>query len=145
MSFHIIKSLSDMVLQIGNLIWTCPKRVKNRFGHVRQLTRHYCLVLLKVTKCFGLVQIFCARPKINLHIVPVPNFLCKTKRWFPFDKFSYCASTKPFEAALNAIHFLVWHKKIGLEQNILWHIKGQGLCIYLRDHPFKTLVNFHDF
>ena len=35
--------------------------------------------LLQVPKCFGLVQIFCARPIIDLHIVPVPNLLCKTK------------------------------------------------------------------
>ena len=34
-----------------------------------------CLVLLQVPKCFGLVQIFCARPKIYLHIVAVSNIL----------------------------------------------------------------------
>ena len=41
---------------------------------------YFCLVLLQVPKCFGLVQIFCARPKIYLHIVAVTNFLCQTKR-----------------------------------------------------------------
>ena len=40
----------------------------------------YCLVLLQFPKCFGLVQIFCARPKIYLHIVAVTNILCQTKR-----------------------------------------------------------------
>ena len=39
-----------------------------------------CLVLLQVPKCFALVQIFCARPKIYLHIVAVTNILCQTKR-----------------------------------------------------------------
>ena len=39
-----------------------------------------CLVLLQVPKCFGLVQIFCVRPKIYLHIVAVTNILCLTKR-----------------------------------------------------------------
>ena len=39
-----------------------------------------CLVLLQVPKCFGLVQIFCARPKIYLHIVAVTNISCQTKR-----------------------------------------------------------------
>ena len=29
----------------------------------------YCLVLLKVSKDFGMVQIFCVRAKIDLHIV----------------------------------------------------------------------------
>ena len=28
---------------------------------------------------FGLVQIFCARPNINLHIVPFPNFCGRPK------------------------------------------------------------------
>jgi hypothetical protein len=30
---------------------------------------HLCLVLLQVPKCFGLFQIFCARPKDDLHLV----------------------------------------------------------------------------
>ena len=47
-------------------------------------------------KMFWLVQMFCARPIIDLHIVPVPNLLCQTKRWFPFSKFVFCAGTKVF-------------------------------------------------
>ena len=39
-----------------------------------------CLVLLQVPKCFGLVQIFCARAKTYLHVVVVTNILCQTKR-----------------------------------------------------------------
>ena len=35
----------------------------------------YCLVLLEVSKDFGMVQIFCVRAKIDLHIVQVPNFV----------------------------------------------------------------------
>ena len=31
----------------------------------------YVLVLLQVPKCFGLVQMFCAKPKVYLHIVAV--------------------------------------------------------------------------
>ena len=38
------------------------------------------LVLLQVPKCFEVVQIFCARPKIYLHIVAVTNILCQTKK-----------------------------------------------------------------
>ena len=38
------------------------------------------LCLLKVPKRFVPVQRFCVRPKIYLHIVPVTNILCQTKR-----------------------------------------------------------------
>ena len=74
-----------------------------------------------------LVQIFCARPKIYLHIVPVTNILCQTKRSFEFSKIGFCAGTKVFEEALNAVKFLGWLKKIGPAQNILGPVKGQGI------------------
>ena len=59
-----------------------------------------CLVLLQVPKCFGLVQIFCAKPKIYVHIVAVTNILYQRKRSFVFSKIGFCASTKVFEEAL---------------------------------------------
>ena len=93
------------------------------------LPRFFCLVLLQVPKCFGLVQIFCARPKIYLHIVAVTNILCQTKRWFAFSKIGFCAGTKVFEEALNAFKFLSWLKKFGPSQNILWPIKRQGIWL----------------
>jgi len=65
-----------------------------------------CLDLLQATKCFGLVQIFCARPKIYLHIVAVTNILCQTKKLFAFSKIGFCAGTKVFEEALNAVKIL---------------------------------------
>ena len=77
-----------------------------------------CLVLLLVPKCFGLVQNFCAMPKIYLHIVAVKNILCQTKRWFAFSKVGSCAGTKVFEEALNAVKFLGWLKKFEPAQNI---------------------------
>ena len=86
-----------------------------------------CLVLLQVPKCFVLVQIFWARPKIYLHIVPATNILCQTKRWFAFSKIVFCASTKVYEEALNAIKFLGWLKIFGPAQNILGPVKGQGI------------------
>jgi hypothetical protein len=92
---------------------------------------HYsCLVLLQVPKCFGLVQFFCARPKIYFHIVAVTNILCQTKRCFAFSKIDFCADTKVFEEALNTVQFLGWLKKFGLAQNILGPVKGQGIRIY---------------
>ena len=48
-------------------------------------------------------QTFCARPKYEFHSV---NSV-------------YCAGTKSFGAALNAINFLVWPKKFGPAQNFL--------------------------
>ena len=75
--------------------------------------------LLQVPKYFGLVQIFCARPKIYLHIAAVTNILCQTKRWFAFSEIGFCVRTKVFEEALNAVKFLGWLKKIGPAQNIL--------------------------
>jgi hypothetical protein len=90
-----------------------------------------CLVLLQVTKCFGLVQIFCAGPKIYLHIVAVANILCQTKRLFALSKIGFCAGTKVFEEALNAVKFLGWLKKFGPAQNILGPVKGQGIYTVL--------------
>ena len=112
---------------------------KNKIGCLRKwlqgskkykwwnLSRHLCLVLLQVPKCFGLVQIFCARPKIYLHIVAITNILCQTKRWFVFSKIRFCAGTKVIEEALNAVKFLGWHKIFGPAQNILRPVKGQGI------------------
>ena len=88
-----------------------------------------CLVLLQVPKCFGLVQILYARPKIHLHIVAVTNILCQTNRWFAFSKIVFCASTNVFEEALNAVKSLGWLKKFGQAQNILGPVKGQGIIL----------------
>ena len=65
---------------------------------------------------------FCVGPKIYLRIVPVTNILCQTK-----SKIGFCAGTKVFEEALNAIKFLDWLKKFGPAQNILGPVKGQGV------------------
>ena len=92
------------------------------------------LVLLQVPKSFGLVQIFCTRPKIYLHFLAVTNILYQTKRWFAFSKIGFCAGTKVFEEALNAVKFLVWLKKFGPAQNIL------GLVIGNLD--FKSIIIF---
>ena len=92
----------------------------------------WCLVLLQVPKCFVLIQIFCARPKIYLHIVAVTNILCQTKRWFAFSKIVFCTCTKVFEEALNAVKFWGWFKKFGPAQNILEPVKGQGISDFHR-------------
>jgi hypothetical protein len=56
-------------------------------------------------------QKFCARQKDDLHSV----------------KLFFCAGTKVFEEALNAVIFLGWLKKFGPAQNILGPVKGQGI------------------
>jgi len=43
------------------------------------------------------------------------------------SKIGFCAGTKGFEEALNAVKFLGWLKKFGPAQNILGPVKGQGI------------------
>ena len=75
---------------------------------------------------FGPTQMW-TNPKFYSHIVAVKNILCLTKRRFVFSKIGFCAGTKVFEGALNAVKFLGWLKKIGPTQNILGPVKGQGI------------------
>ena len=93
-------------------------------------------ILKVVPKCSVMVQIFWASPKLYLLIVPVTNILCQKKWWFAFNEIVFCAGTKVFEDALNAVKFLGWLKKFGLAQNILGPVKGQGirLLTYLKHH-----------
>ena len=57
----------------------------------------------------------------------VTNILCQIKRRFAFSKIGFCAGTKVFEEALNAVKFLGWLKKFGQAQNILGPVKGKGI------------------
>ena len=108
-----------------------------------------------VPKKFGLVHIFFVRPKIYLHIVPVTNILCQTKRWFAFSKIGFCAGTKVFEEALNAVKFLSWLKKFGPAQNILVPVDVVGrvkkipkLCgcnMWMAPNSFLYLYNFQTY
>jgi hypothetical protein len=76
--------------------------------------------------------------------VPVTNILCQTKRWFAFSKIGFCANTKVFEEALNAVIFLGWLKKFGPAQNILGPVKGQGISIFFFFVAFSQYLNFKD-
>ena len=69
-------------------------------------------ILLLMPCPFTGPKIFCARPKIYLHIVAVTNILCQTKIWFAFSKIGFCAGTKVFEEALNAVKFFEPAQKI---------------------------------
>ena len=61
--------------------------------------------------------------------MPVTNILCQTKRLFAFSKIGFCAGTKVFEEALNAVKFLGWLKTFGPAKNILGPVKGQGISL----------------
>ena len=56
-------------------------------------------------------QTFCATQKADLHSVEL----------------FFCAGTKVFEEALNSVKFLGSLKKVGLAQNLLGPVKGQGI------------------
>ena len=72
-------------------------------------------------------KMFWAGPKIYLRTVAVTNNLCQTKRWFAFSKNGFCAGTKVFEEALDAVKFLGCLKKFGPAKNILGPVKGQSI------------------
>ena len=114
------------------------------------------LVLLLVPKCFVLVQVFCASPKIWLHFMPCPftgpkmfcagpSILCQPKNLTAFSTSSktFVLAQKPIYRMQNIFlfgtkrlwlwqpqyenKFLVWHKTFGPAQNILGPVKGQGI------------------
>ena len=63
------------------------------------------------------IYILCCRHK---HFVP-------DKKSFAFSKIVFCACTKVFEEALNAVKFFVWLKIFGPAQNLSGPVQGQGI------------------
>ena len=133
--FLFLVSLCKQVLKTHQKanIFCCVLQQKHIRKPIRyflplKISKHLCLVLLQVPKCFGLVQMFCARPNIYLHIVAVTIILCQTKLWFAFSKNVFCVGTNVFE---EAVKFLGWLKKFGPAQNNLGPVKGQGINVYL--------------
>ena len=62
------------------------------------------------------------------------------KKVIAFSKIVFCAGTKVFEEALNAVKFLSWLKKFGPAQNILRPVKGQGISLpQIQDLFFSVL------
>ena len=57
------------------------------------------------------------------------KFCARKKRLFAFSRIGFCAGTKVFEEALNAIKSLDWLKTFGPAQNILGPVKGQGMSV----------------
>ena len=94
---NCLRDLSDLpaIMINGSFDVLCLESFHRLHKKCRKLL-HFGLVLLQVPKCFGLVQNFCARPKICLHIVAVTNILCETKRWFAFSKIVFLCRHKSF-------------------------------------------------
>ena len=63
----------------------------------------------------------------------VTNIFCQAKRLFEFSEIVFCARTKVFEEALNAVKFLGLLKKFGLAQNILGLVEGQVINFHSTD------------
>ena len=62
---------------LGSFHFSCHFQAKCGF-FIKKINKY--LILFQVPKYFGLDQIFCARPKIHLNVVPVSKFLHQTKR-----------------------------------------------------------------
>ena len=79
-------------------------------------------------------------------LVPVTNILRQNKRWFAFSKIGFCACTRDFEEALNAVKvkFLGWLKKFGPAKNIFGPVKGQGIRFLNMFQQFSNNI-FHIF
>ena len=75
-------------------------------------------------------QMFCAGPKIYLHIVPVTNILCQTKRWFALSKISFCTGTKVFWRGFKCSQIFGLVKNIWTGTKHLGPVKGQGIVYF---------------
>ena len=89
-------------------------------------------------------RMLCASPKIHIHFVPHQKMISVQYLFF-------CAGTKVFEEALNAVKFLGWLKKFGSAKNILQPVKGQGTRLqqifctsWFIDHFFNWLKQLSD-
>ena len=66
--------------------------------------------------------------KIWLHLVSLQKLLCRHKKQFYWVHIIFLSGTKCLRLPQYVNKFLVWHKKFGPAQNILWPVKGQGIC-----------------
>ena len=77
-------------------------------------------------------KMFCAGPNYLSQPKNLFTYCASHKHFVPdsaFSKIIFCASTKVFEGALNAVKFLGRLKKFRLAQNILGPVKGQGIKV----------------
>ena len=72
-------------------------------------------------------KMFCAGPKIWLHLVPLQKLLCRHKNQFYWMQIIFLSDTKCLWLPQYVNRFLVWHKKFGPAQHILGPVKGQGI------------------
>ena len=93
-------------------------------------------------KCFVRVQSFWASPKIWLHLVPLQKLLCWHKNQFYWIQIIFLSGTKCLWLPQYVNDFLVRHKKFGPAQNILGHVKGQGINNFKKVGRFFQTFGF---
>ena len=74
-------------------------------------------------------KMFCAGPKIWLHIVTLHKLLCSHKNQFYWMQIIFLSGTKSLWLAQYVNEFLSLIKKFGPAQNILGPVKGQGIRV----------------
>ena len=86
---------------------------------------------------FTVSNMFCASPKIWLHLVSLQNLLCWHKNQFYWKQIIFLSGTKCLWLPQYVHKFLVWHKRFGPAQKILGPVKGQGTRYYLNYLSWK--------
>ena len=97
-------------------------------------------------------KMFCAGPNIlsqppkkGLHLVPLQKLLSWRKNQFYWMQIIFLSGTKCLWLPQYVNKFLVWHKKIGLAQNILGPVKGQGISLKNLNILFWNLTFLTEF
>ena len=97
--WHILTYLRDNSFMTWCVTVSLLREVHWSDVETRRLSQKSCMyfsyyaliVHLQLPKYFELVQVICARQKIHLSIVTVPNFLCQTDRWFSLLDLAFVA------------------------------------------------------
>ncbi len=83
-------------------------------GNLGKVVRLFFLFYLLMPCPFTGHKMFCAAPKISLHLVPLQKLLCHHKNQIYWIQIIFSCGTK-----------CIWF--FGHAQNILWPVKGQGI------------------
>ena len=98
------------------------ENIELSFDDLFELENALFFYTLQVSKCFVAVQIFCASPKIWLHLVALQNLLCQYKNQFYWMQIIFLSGTK----CLWLAQYVCLLKIFGPAQNILGPVKGQS-------------------
>ena len=84
-------------------------------------------LILQDPKCFEPVQMFCARPKIELPLVPLQKIFVLALKLNLLNTNHLFVWHKRFGTGTICKSILFLHKKFGPAQTILGPVKGQGI------------------